>query len=180
MVNLQRHYPLFYGILFVLSCSAAFFLLVLFSRLDFIIKITFGEPSQFGLRALLFIHAWQWSFMDLSLLQQVINALISLLFAGNILSILYFIRTYQASFTSLVSVLSTGGFISALIGLFCISCGSLLLPIISSIFSATFLVLLPFQGLEFSIVSITFLCLSLCLSFKKLSDIRKMNDRAAG
>jgi len=85
------------------------------------------------------------------------------------MSIFYLIRMYRATFASVVSLLSAGGFASAIIGIFCLSCSSLFLGLLPSFFSIPFLFLLPFRGLEFGLLSIALLCVSLWFSYKKLS-----------
>ncbi len=153
----------------MLFAIVTFSFLIFLSHISFIIQMVSGRAGLDGSGIKLFFDAWYWSLKDLSVLQLIINALIAILFAMNMVSILYFIRIYRAGLVSAVSLLSLGGFTSALFGLLCVSCGSLLIPLASSVFSISFLFLLPFQGIGFSILGIIFLCVSLWFSYNKLS-----------
>lgn len=155
-------------IFFILLSAMAFFLLIFFSHVSFIMEVFSGGAGLHGTGIKLFTDAWYWSLNDLSPLQLMINILAALLFGMNVMTILHVVRIYKAAFVSAVSLLSMGGFISALMGLLCISCGSLLVLLIPSIFSISFL-WLPFHGFEFSILSIILLSASLWVNYKKLS-----------
>lgn len=156
-------------IFLMLFAMATFSCLIFLSHISFIIQVVSGHAGLDGSGIKLFLNTWYWSLKDLSVLQLTITALIAILFAMNAMSILYFIRIYRAGLVSTVSLLSLGGFTSALFGLLCISCGSLLIPLASSVFSVSFLFLLPFQEIGFSIMGMIFLCVSLLFSYKKLS-----------
>ena len=157
-----------YAIYLIILSGVAFFLLIFLSHMSFIREVVSGRTGLPGTGITLLANAWYWSLKDLSPFQLVINILAALLFGMNLMSILYFARIYKATFASAVSLLSIGAFTTALIGLLCISCGSFLAILIPSLFSILFLSLLPFHGLEFSVLSIMLLSASLWFSYKKL------------
>ncbi|GEM_PF-4615580 len=157
----------------MLLAAGTFFFLIFFSHISFIMQMVSGQAGLPGTRIEVFANAWYWSFQDLSAPQRIINTLAAILFAVNIMSIFYVIRIQRAAFVSIVSLLSMGGIVSAFLGLLCVSCGSLFIILIPSLLSLSTIYLLPFRGLEFNVLGICMLGMSLWIMYRKLSLFRK-------
>lgn len=125
--------------------------LPLIAKVDIVANILYGytlEPTQ----------------------QSLLAMFIAFLFSINLAGIVYYVHLYRATISSTIASLSTGGIVSAVAGLSCISCGSLVAAFLASLFGASSLAIaLPFNGAEFSLVSIILLLISISLIDKKLS-----------
>jgi len=96
-------------------------------------------------------------------------AVIALLFGMNVAAITYYVRLYRATAVSAVAALGTGGVLSGILAVGCLSCGSLALAFLSSFFSASsLLIFIPYQSAVFGLISILLLALSLYLLDRKL------------
>lgn len=157
-----------HGLVTIFLSGAAFFLLTFLARYSFIRELASWPTDTFLAKAELFVQAWLWSLQDMSRFQMGINIAVAVLFGINAVSIFYLVRMYKAAYVSLTSLLGMGGFASALAGLWCLSCGSLLLAFLPSLISFSSLSVLPFQGSEFGLVSVILLSVSLGLNCKKL------------
>ena len=101
--------------------------------------------------------------------QSLTAMLISLLFGINLAGIVHYVRLYRATALSVIAALGSGSTISAIVGAGCISCGSLAVAFLASLFGASSLAIaLPLDGLEFSFVSIALLLISIFLVNKKI------------
>ncbi|MDO8589753.1 MAG: hypothetical protein Q7R69_00580 [bacterium] len=101
--------------------------------------------------------------------QSLVAILFSLLFGVNLAGFVYYVRLYRATAISAVAALGSGSIISAIVGVGCISCGSLVAAFLASLFGASSLsIILPFGGTEFSLVSILLLLISIMLLNQKI------------
>lgn len=154
-------------VLLMVISSITFFFLIFFSHINFIMELLSGETRSYKEAIQVFADAWYWSLMDLSFFQLGADIIIAMLFGMNIMSMLHMIRLQKAAFVSAMSLASAGALVSALFGLLCISCGFLFIIPVISLFGASFLLLLPFRGFEFNVLSIMLLTASLWLTYKK-------------
>ena len=105
--------------------------------------------------------------MRVDIVTAIFTIIISCLFSYNIALLIYHIRTQMRVHISAGT--STLAVIISLFGLGCASCGTVLLTSLFGVgFSTTVLGILPFYGLEFSIVSILILVWSIFLLLKKI------------
>jgi len=119
-------------------------------KIKILVNIPYGYVSEFSLRSLTVV-------------------LSSLLFSINLAGIVYYVRLYKATALSAMAALGSGSILSAILGVSCISCGSLATVFLASLFGASSLaIVLPFNGTELSFISITFLLVSIVLMDKKI------------
>ena len=120
------------------------------TKVNILINIPYGYISEFSLRSLSAIS-------------------FSLLFGVNFAGIVYYVRLYKATALSAMAALGSGSILSAIIGVSCISCGSLATIFLASLFGASSLaIILPLSGTELSLISITLLLVSIVLIDKKI------------
>ena len=119
-------------------------------KIKILANIPYGYVSEFSSRSLAVI-------------------LFSLLFGINLAGIVYYVRLYKATALSAMAALGSGSILSAIIGVSCISCGSLATIFLASLFGASSLaIILPLGGTELSLISITLLLVSIVLIDKKI------------
>lgn len=122
----------------------------LFPKVNIVGNIPYGYISEFS---------WQ----------SLVMALFSTLFGINLAGIIYYVRLYKATAVSAITALGSGSIVSAIIGIGCISCGSLVAAIVASLFGASSLaIILPFGGIEFGLISIVLLLISIMLLNQKI------------
>jgi len=119
-------------------------------KIKILVNIPYGYVSEFSSRSLTVV-------------------LFSLLFGINLSGIVYYVRLYKATALSAMAALGSGSILSAIIGVSCISCGSLATIFLASLFGASSLaIILPLSGTELSLISITLLLVSIVLIDKKI------------
>ncbi len=104
-------------------------------------------------------------------LAAVVAVLTSLLIGLNVTLLMHYIRQMRGNGRTalLVSGLSVGGFVSAVFGIGCAVCGSIILTSLLSIIGATSLLLwLPFGGEEFSFLAILLLLYATSVLLRKI------------
>jgi len=153
-------------VIFIFLSGTTFFLITFFSRIHFILQIASQQTSSLYEGIKLFIQAWYWTLGDLSILQTTINIFIALLFGANMFALSYLLQMQKSAVVSFISLLNIGAFASALAGIFCLSCGSLIIFLVPAFISISSVALLPLGGAEFGFVSIILLCVSLWISHK--------------
>ncbi len=87
----------------------------------------------------------------------------------NFSGIMYYYSRNGAQRVSVLSALGSGSVLSAFVGLGCLSCGSFVVAVIASILGVSSLTLFPYNGLEFGVISIGMVCISLYILNRKLS-----------
>lgn len=103
----------------------------------------------------------------------IILIITSLLFGVNIGLLVYYIRRRQegASKSKKVHLVGIGGMISAVLGIGCAACGSVILTTLFGVFGAGSMVLfLPFDGAEFGVLGIILLLISILYLIKHIND----------
>lgn len=139
-----------------------------------LIKAVFSSDN-FGLTQKVFsVPAILYSeIFDFGAIKVISSLSLAMIFGINISFIIYYFKIYKASLVSVASAISAGAFFSGIIGLGCVSCGSLAIALLSSFFSISgLLVLLPFNGLEFTILSFVLILISTAIISKKISEAR--------
>lgn len=102
-------------------------------------------------------------------LSQVTTILIAFIFAVNLSFFIYFFL--RAAKLSKEAGIGTAGFLIALVGLGCASCGSVIISSLLGIgATAAFVGALPLKGAEFGLLSILLLSFSIYLLSKKIND----------
>jgi hypothetical protein len=98
--------------------------------------------------------------------------LVGVLFGVNIALLVYYIRRQQSLARSAKTHLtSLGGMVSATFGIGCAACGSVILTAVFGLAgTGTLLAWLPLHGLEFGVVGIVLLWLSIYYLTKRISD----------
>ena len=109
------------------------------------------------------------NFTPVSALYLIITAI---LFGVNIGLLTYYIRRRQVKNGNTTAHLANlGGIISAVLGIGCAACGSIVLTAILSLFGAgSLILLLPFNGVEFGVLGIILLCFSSYYLMKRIND----------
>lgn len=171
---MQVSYNIFKNRTYILLVIAIFILtstiITALVNLPYLVTIVFSPYITSSTKIDLIVHAPYDYFAGLPF-RLISLGLISLLFSINITYSIYYVRLYKAAFVSISSIISTGGILSGLIGIGCISCGSLITAILSSFLSASsiFAVLLLYQEIWLNMISIALLIFSLFLILRKLS-----------
>lgn len=95
-----------------------------------------------------------------------------LLLGVNVALLIYYVRRQQNSYVDKTAhVASLGGLVSALLGIGCAACGSIILSAILSLLGASsLLLLLPFHGAEFAVFGIGLLIFSIAYLIKRIND----------
>jgi hypothetical protein len=98
--------------------------------------------------------------------------LVAIMFGINIALLTFYIRRRQNKQSSKkMKLANAGGIISAVFGIGCMACGSIILTAIFGIFGAGALIAaLPFHGIEFGVVGILLLAFSIYYIAKRTND----------
>lgn len=98
--------------------------------------------------------------------------LVSVLFGINIALLTFYIRRRQErSHNTTAHLASIGGIISAVLGIGCAACGSVVLTAVLSLFGAGgLLLILPLHGIEFGIIGFILLLVSIRYLIKRIND----------
>jgi hypothetical protein len=95
------------------------------------------------------------------------------LFGINIALLIFYIRRRQSTSNAggTASLVSLGGAVSAVLGIGCAACGSVILTAVLGLLGAGgLLVLLPFHGVEFGVLGVVLLLVSCWYLIKKIDD----------
>jgi len=101
----------------------------------------------------------------------VLLVLISLLFALNLVLLVFYIRKIKSILKGnrRIHAVGIGGLVSGLLGIGCAACGSVVLTsILSSIGASGLLLLLPLHGSEFGILGVLLLCMSIYVLVRRI------------
>ena len=94
----------------------------------------------------------------------------ALLFGVNIVMLVYYIRRVRTGGIAVTGVTSLGGFVSAVFGIGCAACGSLIATtVLATLGAGGFITLLPLRGVEFGFLGIALLLYSIWLVGKKIN-----------
>jgi hypothetical protein len=109
---------------------------------------------------------------NMSVVQVLYLMAISLLFGLNITLLAYYIRRRQGGQKSTsLNITSAAGMLSAMFGLGCIACGSVVLTAIFGLAGASAIIaFLPWHGTEFGVVGIGLLVISIWYMLKRIND----------
>jgi len=152
---------------FFAGVSLLFFLIILQNN-SILYATVFSDGIETSFKFQIVMSVFIGYFIEISV-QSVLSLLIAILFGINTALILYYWRLNRANANSVMAALSSGSVMSALVGIGCLSCGSLLTAFIASIFGASsLLILFPFGGIEFSILSVLLLVISITILYRKL------------
>ncbi len=138
-----------------------------------VIKQVFGSGSiDFGEKMAFLLSLYSTLFSNNTVVSGVILVLTAILFGINIGLLIYYIRRRQEKIGDKKAHLaSLGGVVSAILGLGCAACGSVVLTAVFGLLGASSLVLLlPFHGAEFGILGIVLLLVSIRFLIKKIND----------
>lgn len=98
--------------------------------------------------------------------------LVAIMFGLNISLLTYYIRRRQSRETSRkIQLANIGGIVSAVFGIGCMTCGSVVLTAIFGIFGAgAIIAFLPWHGFEFGIIGLLLLSFSIYYIGKRIND----------
>lgn len=156
---------------FILSfCFALLFLLIviLTSNLSLIYGVVSGTALTIG-QKMVYVASLLTTFKThYSTSWQILIIVTALLFGINLSLLIYFLKQRSKIYKS--AGLSLFGMMSALVGTGCAACGSVILTSVIG-FSATlaFFAVLPLKGLEFGLISLILIILSIGLIVKNIN-----------
>lgn len=148
--------------------AAAFIAIALIPQLPLLWSVAHGATlgDLFAVAA-----ALMWGAVAESGTASAMPLAISVLFGLTVAGTGYYLRVYRAAAISSVAVLSAGGTASGLLALTCLSCGSIIAALLSSVFSASsVLIFSAYQSALFGAVSIGLLLLSLAILNRRLAE----------
>ena len=94
----------------------------------------------------------------------------SLLFGINVVMLVYHIRRVRGEGVAAMGATSVGGFVSAIFGIGCAACGSLIATsVLATLGAGGLITLLPLRGVEFGFIGIALLLYSIWLIGKKIN-----------
>ncbi len=102
--------------------------------------------------------------------QATYTVIIAFLFGLNAGLLVFYMNVNRAILTSKHSMSTAGGLLVALLGLGCASCGALLLTPLLGTAVASWLLVLPYQGMELSVLSICIILWSTHTLVKKIDN----------
>ncbi len=139
-----------------------------------IIKQVFGSNSvDLGEKVFFLLSLYNTLFSSNTPLSGFILVATAVLFGVNVGLLVYYIRRRQEKLSEnkKVHLASIGGTISAVLGMGCAACGSVVLTAVSGLLGASGLILLlPFHGAEFGVLGIVLLLVSIRFLIKKIND----------
>jgi len=98
--------------------------------------------------------------------------LVAIMFGVNISLLIYYIRRRQGKRTDKkMHLANVGGMVSAIFGIGCMACGSIVLTAIFGVFgSGVFIAALPLHGVEFGLIGLLLLAFSIYYITKRTDD----------
>jgi hypothetical protein len=142
------------------------------SNFGIIYQVIFSESISLGTK-LSFIGGLFGSLAtNFTILSAMYLVFVSMLFGINISLLVFYVRRRQeVTKNNKAHIASISGLISSILGIGCVACGSVVLTSTLAIFGAGWIVaLLPLHGLEFSVIGIIFLAVSISYLAKKIDD----------
>lgn len=161
-------YVLVAGIVAFAIVSAA----ILLPNRVIIQQVLFSDSSAFSDKVLFVFNMLGTLATNFSLLTASYLFLVAIVFGINVSLLTFYIRRRQeVSHTKRVHLASIGGFVSAVLGIGCIACGSVILTAVFGLVGAGVIItFLPFHGLEFGVIGISLLLVSTFYLVKKIHD----------
>ena len=106
---------------------------------------------------------------NFTLVSALVLLVTSVLFSINVMMLLYYIRLVRGGNVVATGATSIGGLVSALFGIGCSACGSLIATsVLATLGLGGLITLLPLRGVEFGFIGIALLLYSISLIDKKL------------
>lgn len=133
----------------------------------------FGVPSLSLGAKLSFVFSLYGTLTTNFSLFSALNLLLLAILSGiNLALLLYYIRRQQvATKNAKLHVVSAGGIISGFFGIGCAACGSVIATaLLGSLGAGWVLALLPFHGVEFGVIGVVLLLVSIKYLIRKISD----------
>jgi len=164
----KKNTPILVGII---STLGVLLFLVIVQNVAIIQSVVFASELTMAVKFQVLVSVFLGYIVEVSL-PTVISMVIAILFGLQMTLIMFMIQKYKAQTVSIISALSGGSMISAVLGIGCLSCGSLITAALASVLgTSSVLILLPFDGLEFSIISVLLLSISIGILYKKLVSV---------
>lgn len=155
------------GVAFIVLSAA-----LLLSNISVIIQV-FSSSAVTLIEKFVFLLSLYGSLItNFTILTGLYLLIISALFGVNIALLTYYIRRRKInSKNSKAELTSIGGILSAVLGIGCAACGSVILTAILGIFGAgSLIILLPLKGMEFGILGLFLLGFSTVYLLKRIND----------
>ena len=135
-------------------------------------QVLFSDSSTIASKVKFVLSMFGSLSTNFSLLTASYLVLVAIIFGINVALLTFYIRRRQeVSHTKRVHLASVGGFVSAVLGIGCVACGSVILTAVFGLVGAgAIITFLPFHGLEFGVIGITLLLISTFYLVKKIQD----------
>lgn len=151
----------------ILTAITVLFAAVWLSNRELLGFVLFSETFSFSSKVMILLKSFGGLMTNFTAASRTVTVLIAALFGINIAMTVHYLRTRIALERSMGT-----SFAGALVGMFgvgCASCGSALLSVFfGTAFTASVVGALPFRGLEFGLLGVATLVLSLYLTSKKI------------
>jgi len=145
---------------------------ILLPNYEIILQVLFSTSVSFFAKLSFVFSLYGSLATNFTSFSAVILIVTSLLFGINISLLIYYIKSRQAKTLNTTSHLATiGGMISAIFGIGCAACGSVIFTAVLGAFGAgSFILLLPYKGAEFGLLGIFLLGSSVYYLSKKINN----------
>lgn len=137
-----------------------------------VIKQVLSSSLEFGTKLSMVVSLYGTLFTSNTVFSGVVLVLTVLLFAVNVSLLVYYIKRRQTKIMNKkIRITSLGGTISAILGIGCVTCGSVVITTISALLGVGSVTLwLPLDGAEFGVIGIILLLLSIRYLIKNISN----------
>ncbi len=160
----------------IISCATLFCILFFASKTSILSVFTLEYVSflvQIKLALLFLIDP----LMEMSL-DSYILVFFSILFGVNVVLIYTFYTYQRAGFASLATMLGSGSIVSLVIGMSCVSCGSIAIAFLSSFLGTSgFYTVSRMEGTNFSILGVLLLLVSIAIIGRRVVKLHNEKNR---
>lgn len=155
------------GVAFMVLSAA-----LLLPNYDTLVQVLFSGTARLSIKISFVLSLYGSLLTNFTVFSALYLILISILFGINIALLTFYIRRRQEkSHNTTAHLASVGGMISAVLGIGCAACGSVVLTAVLSLFGASgLLLLLPFHGVEFGVFGLILLLISIRYLIKRVND----------
>ncbi len=162
-----RYFSLFTAIVFIVLTAA-----LLLPNYTILVQILASEVVSVWSKMVFVLSLYGTITTNYTLFSAANLLSVAVLFGVNITLLVYYIRRRQTAKGGVTAqVASVGGLVSSILGIGCAACGSVVLTALLGMFGASgLLMLLPFHGVEFGLLGLLLLFISVRFLIKKIQD----------
>ncbi|MCA9353929.1 MAG: hypothetical protein KC877_00230 [Candidatus Kaiserbacteria bacterium] len=138
-----------------------------------LVQILFSGSIGLGAKLSFVFSLYGSIFTNFTVFSALYLLLIAVLFGINVGILTFYIRRRQTKRTegAAAHLASIGGIVSAMLGIGCAACGSVVITAVLGLFGATgLLLLLPFHGIEFGVLGLILLIVSIRYLMRRIND----------